>query len=193
MMSRFVVPFGTGSRAQGAGDPFNELHHAMNRLFDDFLVGGATPTGAQSQGAPMAVPRLDVREGDKEIAICAELAGVKPSDVDLRIEGNVITLRGEKKNEAQQEREDYHVMERSFGRFQRSIQLPFAPDPEQVRASFEHGVLTVRVPKPVQQERSRRIEIQGAAPENDKGRILDAPSQEPATEAQDKSADATRH
>jgi HSP20 family protein len=158
MMSRFLVPFQTSSRALGQGDSFLDLHREMNRLFDDFVGGGSG--NSPSQSTVMAMPRLDVREGPQDISVCVELPGVTPSDVDVRVEGNVLTIRGEKKQEAPQEQHDYHLMERSFGRFQRSLQLPFAPDTEQVRASFEHGVLTVRVPKQPQQERSRRIEIQ---------------------------------
>ena len=109
-MSRFLAPFqpSSSSRPLSGGDPFNELHQAMNRLFDDF-VGSAVPMTPQGGGL-MSMPRLDVRESEQEIAICAELPGVKPSDVDLRIEGNVITLRGEKKNEAEQKQEDLSLI-----------------------------------------------------------------------------------
>lgn len=156
MMSRFLAPFQSSSRA--LGDPFSDLHREMNRLFDDFIGSGSSP----GQSNLMAMPRLDVREAQNEIAVCVELPGVKPADVDIRIEGNVLTVRGEKKNEFEQQQQDYHVMERSYGRFQRSLQLPFAPNPDQVRADFDQGVLTVHVPKQPEQERSRRIEIQGA-------------------------------
>jgi HSP20 family protein len=193
MMSRFLAPFqpSSSSRPLSGGDPFTELHQAMNRLFDDFVVAGVPQ--AQQGGGLMSVPRLDLRESEQEMSICAELPGVKPSDVDLRIEGNVITLRGEKKNEAEQDTEGYHVMERSFGRFQRSIQLPWAPDPEQVRAHFEHGVLTVHVPKQPQQDRSRRIQIQDAGA-SEEARVLNAPetSQQPG-QAQGAPIDRTHH
>ncbi|AEG92067.1 Hsp20/alpha crystallin family protein [Ramlibacter tataouinensis] len=162
MASRFPTPFQAPSRNLRAPDPFSDLHREMNRLFDDFFSFGA-PTPGTATLAPM--PRLDVRETDQEICISAELPGVKPADVDVRVEGNLLTIRGEKKNEAeqQQQQQDYHLMERSYGRFQRSLQLPFQPDPGQVRASFEDGVLTVHVPRQAQQERSRRIEIQAGA------------------------------
>ncbi|MEJ7930437.1 Hsp20/alpha crystallin family protein [Ramlibacter sp. AN1015] len=161
MMSRLMGPFPTG-RGRSAQDPFSDLHREMNRLFDDFigLGGSAAPPGVSGQ--LMSMPRLDVREDQQEICIYAEVPGVKPSELDLRIEGSVITIRGEKKNAAAEQQQDYHVIERSFGRFQRSIQLPFEPDAQQVRAEFEHGVLTVHVPKQPQPERSRRIEIQAS-------------------------------
>ena len=156
MMSRFLAPFQPSSR--GLADPFSDLHREMNRLFDDFVGSGSAP----GQSNLMAMPRLDVREAQNEIAVCVELPGVKPADVDIRIEGNVLTVRGEKKNEFEQQQQDYHVMERSYGRFQRSLQLPFAPNPDQVRADFDQGVLTVHVPKQPEQERSRRVEIQSS-------------------------------
>ena len=74
----------------------------------------------------------------------ADLPGVKPSDVDVRLDGDMLTISGEKRMESERKEEDYQVMERSYGRFRRSIQLPFAPDPEQVRAECQDGVLTVR-------------------------------------------------
>ena len=72
-------------------------------------------------------------------------------------EGDVLTIRGEKRNERQDKQA--HVVERSYGSFQRSVQLPFAPDPEQVEANFEHGVLTVVLPKKGQQEKAHKIQV----------------------------------
>ena len=160
MFSKSLSPY-SHSRGLRAADPFAELHHEMNRLFDDFLGGSGA---GESQGTMMA-PRLDVKERQNEICVSAEMPGVQPSDVDVRIEGSMLTIRGEKKNESEQEKEDYHMMERSYGRFQRSLQLPFEPDANQVRADFKHGVLTIHVPKQPQQERSRRVEINAGGQE----------------------------
>lgn len=84
------------------------------------------------------------------------------------LEGNVLIISGEKKTEADRKQEDYQVMERSYGRFRRTVQLPFAPDPEQVRAECDHGVLTIHMPKQAQLQRSRRIEVQGAGREGER-------------------------
>jgi len=73
----------------------------------------------------------------------------------------VLTIRGEKKFEQTTEKENFHFVERSYGTFQRALRLPFMANPDQVQASFENGVLTVTVPKSGQQERSRRIQVQG--------------------------------
>lgn len=177
MMSRFMVPFASG-RAPSRQDPFGDLHREMNRLFDDFLGVAGAANAPAGQAQLLSMPRLDVREGQQEICICAELPGVKPRELDLRIEGSVITISGEKKNEdGEQQQQDYHVMERSFGRFQRSVQLPFEPDAEQVRAEFEHGVLTIHVPKQPQQEKSRRIEIKDASGHAEDTQVRGTPQQ----------------
>jgi HSP20 family protein len=142
--------------ARAAGDPFADLHQQMNRLFDDFLGGAAMPALPSS----MSLPRMDVRENNQEICISADLPGVRPADVDVRLDGNMLTLRGEKHQESEsQQPHDYHLMERSWGRFHRSLQLPFAPQPEDIHADFEHGVLTIHIPKHAQQARSQRIEV----------------------------------
>jgi HSP20 family protein len=91
----------------------------------------------------------------------AELPGVSEKDIDVRLEDDVLVVRAEKKFERKDEKENYHFMERSYGTFQRAVRLPGPVDPDQVQASFENGVLTVSVPKSEQQERSRRIQIQG--------------------------------
>jgi HSP20 family protein len=103
---------------------------------------------------------MDIHESENALEVTAELPGVSQNDVDLRIEGDVLTIRGEKRNERQHKHA--HVVERSYGSFQRSVQLPFAPDPEQVGANFEHGVLTVVLPKKGQQEKAHKIQVRGS-------------------------------
>lgn len=154
--SRFPVPFASRSTTLQGADPFAELHREMNRLFDDFVSGRGAPQG----GAMVTAPRIDVKESQQELCVCADLPGVDPADVDVRLDGDMLTIRGERKSESEQKQEDFHLMERSWGTFQRSLQLPFAPNADQVKADYKHGVLTIHIPKQGQQERSRRIEIQ---------------------------------
>jgi HSP20 family protein len=96
-----------------------------------------------------------------------ELPGVTEQDIDLSLDQDVLTIRGEKKFEQSEggEREAFHFMERSYGAFQRSIRLPGPLDPEQVQASFENGVLQITLPKAQQQERSQKIQIQSGGKE----------------------------
>ncbi|HMC15125.1 MAG TPA: Hsp20/alpha crystallin family protein [Albitalea sp.] len=157
MASRFPLPY-SSSRELRSFDPLMELHREMNRLFDN-LLSGPSGSAAGSEGGMMTMPRIDVHEDERELCISAELPGVKPSEVDIRVEGDVLTISGEKKTETERKEENYHLMERGYGRFRRSVQLPFAPDPEQVRADCNHGVLTIHMPRQPQQERSRRIEV----------------------------------
>jgi len=156
-MSRFLSPSRTPSRAMTAADPFSELHREMNRLFDDFLVAGLP---APVSGAMMATPRLDVRESGNELCVCADLPGVKPEDVELRLDVVVLLLALGFVGLLAAQGQGIAFLERSSGRFQRSLQLPYSPDPSQVHAEFENGVLTIHVPKQAQQESSQRIEIQ---------------------------------
>ena len=161
MASRSPIPYSSSRELRGF-DPLQDLHREMDRLFDVFTGAPSGLIGAGSQAGLMAMPRIDVHEDEREIAISAELPGVKPSEVDLRVEGDLLTISGEKKSEAERKQENLSVTERSFGRFRRTVQLPFSPDPEQVRAECDHGVLTIHVPRQPQQERSRRIEVRGA-------------------------------
>ena len=104
---------------------------------------------------------MNVSETDKEIRITAELPGVTEQDIEVSLDDDVLTIRGEKKFERKDDKENFHFVERSYGTFQRSLRLPYAVDSEQVQASFENGVLTLTVPKTGRQERSRRIQVQG--------------------------------
>lgn len=160
MASRYSVPL-----ARSAGDPIVGLYREMNRMFDDLLGPGAGSSAGRQGSGLMAMPSFDVREKDNEVCVAAELPGVKSSDVDVRLDGDMLTISGEKKSEddpSQSANTNYHVMERSYGRFTRSVQLPFTPDPEQVNADFQNGVLTVRLKRNPQQQGSRRIEVRDA-------------------------------
>ena len=158
-----LTPFRSGGGLLGGGgDPFMSLHREMNRLFDDVFRGMPAAGGAQGGTGQFIQAQMNVSETDKEIRITAELPGVDQNDVDVSLDDDVLTIRGEKKFEQKEEKENFHFVERSYGTFQRSVRLPFPVDPEQVNASFENGVLTVSLPKTAQQERSRKIQIQSA-------------------------------
>ena len=168
-MARFpMIPFTPGSLLLGGADPFLALHREMNRLFDDVLRGGgvAPSTGGQGPGGggtPLLAPQMDVSETDDEVRLQAELPGVAEQDIEVSLDEDVLTIRAEKKQERREERQGMHFSERAYGTFQRSLRLPFRIDPDQVRARFENGVLSVTLPKPrpPQQERARRIQVQG--------------------------------
>ncbi|KMO40196.1 type III effector protein [Methylobacterium variabile] len=167
----------------GRGDPVLSLYGEMNRLFDDVFRGAGLPASAgQGPGAGRFIDaNLNVSETAQEIRVTAELPGVTDKDIDVSLDDDILTIRGEKTFEERQggEKESYHIVERSYGTFQRSLRLPFTVDPDQVKASFEHGVLTVTLPKTAQQERVRKIQVQGSSGEQNgsAGRGSDAASQ----------------
>ncbi len=167
MASRFLTPRG-GRGLASRGDPFLSLHREMNRLFDDAFQNFGGPNfggsqGGQQGGVQQTIPQLDVHESGDELVVTADLPGLSGSDIDLRIEGDMLTIQGERSNQQERDEHGYHVMERSSGSFQRSLRLPFEPDPEKLTADCQNGVLTIHVPKEGQQQRSKRIEVKDGA------------------------------
>jgi HSP20 family protein len=142
--------------------PILALYRDMNRLFDDASGGGLalSPSGVRhSAGALM--PQIDVSETDQEIRVTAEMPGVNENDVEVTVSDDMLVIRGQKQIEHEEDRQNYHVNERVFGTFMRTLQLPFPVGPDQVQAQFENGVLTITIPKAQTQQRSHRIPVQG--------------------------------
>ncbi|HYE70336.1 MAG TPA: Hsp20/alpha crystallin family protein [Aquabacterium sp.] len=159
MPTRSPVPY-SGSRGLQQYDPLLDFHREVDRLFDDVFGGGFRLATGSSAAGGAVMPRIDVHEDATEICITADLPGVRPADVDVRVDGDVLTISGETQKDAERNEAGYHVMERSRGSFRRSLRLPFAPDMDQVRAESHHGVLTVHVPRQAQEaQRARRIEV----------------------------------
>ncbi|HYG44261.1 MAG TPA: Hsp20/alpha crystallin family protein [Bordetella sp.] len=156
----------------------------MDRLFDN-LFGGTAAAGAQA-GAWEAMPRLEMCEDGSELCVSVELPGVKAADVDVRLAGDTLAISGEKRAErTPASAAEVHLSERSYGRFQRRIRLPFAPDPQQTRASLKDGVLTVRLARQPDQSASHRISVSegGAEPAAPIGQgEAPAPLEDPAAQ-----------
>lgn len=153
-----VVP--SRSSAVGA-NPFLFLQREMRRMFDDLRFDfGASLLEEASDGA-FLMPRLEVREGDKDMRVIAELPGVSEKDIDVSLDDDVLTIRAEKKSEHTGEKENTHFSERAFGTFQRSMRLPYRVEPNELKATFAEGVLTVAIPKNPAQEKTRKIPVQG--------------------------------
>lgn len=147
---------------QAGADPFYRLHRDMNRLFDEAFSDFGLPGAFSGSFAAAGAPSVDIRETDKTYEVEAELPGVEEDDIHVELADNVLTLRGEKRFEREEEgkKNGYHVMERSYGSFARSIPLPFDADPDAVEAVFRNGVLKLSIPKPPEAEtRSRRIAV----------------------------------
>src|SRR5215212_9567294 len=160
-----IVPFGWGgsmlpSRASN-NDPFIRLWNDVDQLFGDVLRGGG-PTGSRPTGM-IGLP-LEVSETGAELKVVAELPGVEEKDVSVELVGDVLTIKGEKKTEEERKDENYHVTERRYGTFSRSLRLPYTVEADKVQAAFKNGVLTVTMPKPAElQQQPKRIEVKEAA------------------------------
>ena len=132
--------------------PFVGLRREIDRLFDDASSGGS--------GRMAWMPAVDVREDASSLTLDFELPGLEPDQVEVTAENGVLTVRGEKRAERKEgEQGRYHLVERSYGSFSRSFQLPSGVDEGQIDAQFENGVLHVQIPKAAL-PRPRRIEIQ---------------------------------
>ena len=131
--------------APAEADPFRALQRRMDRLFDDFAGDYQWPF-ANGRGA--LTPTIDVSETDKEMTVEAELPGVDEKDIDVTVTDNLLTIKGEKKQEKEEKKKDYHLTERSYGSFSRSMTLPFDADPAKIKAAFKGGVLKITLPKP---------------------------------------------
>jgi HSP20 family protein len=140
-------PFGRRSDvAVSDNDPFTAFRREMDRLFESLGRDLGWP-GAADRSATMA-PTIDVSETDTELTIDADLPGVDEKDVDVVISDNVLTIKAEKKAEREEKKKDYHLVERSYGSFSRSLTLPFAADASKATATFKNGVLSISLPKP---------------------------------------------
>ncbi|MDB5858592.1 MAG: Small heat shock protein [Ramlibacter sp.] len=164
-------------------DPFLMLRREMERLFDN--VAGS-PSQSTGRGDGVIAPRMDISEDEKEIKVVAEMPGASPDKVEVVIDGDVLTIRGERTQERETNRKNYHLVERSVGMFQRSLHLPSEVEASQVDARLDNGVLTITIPKSAAQQRARRVQVQGGA-----GKGTGQQGGEPAADdSQDKGAGA---
>ena len=141
-------------------DPFRDmftLRHAMDRLFDSAFVSGFPYQTETSWNLA-----LDVSESDDAFLVKASIAGVKPEDLDVTFAGNALTIKGETKEEKDVEDKRYHLRERRYGTFARSLTLPSSVDVDKLQANFNDGVLTLHLPK-MEQAKPKRIEIQSGS------------------------------
>jgi len=132
-------------------DPFRDLvtlQERMNRMFDESFRGAGRGSSEEdwALGGSWA-PAVDIYEQGTDIVLKAELPGVDPKDVDIRVENNVLTLRGERKFDGEVKRESYHRVERAYGSFTRSFTLPNTVNTESIKAEYKDGVLRVTLPK----------------------------------------------
>lgn len=156
MNLKSLIPIG---RDRSVASPFMSLQHEIDRLFEDFSRGFPTIAG---NGATAPMPSMDVTETDKEIEITAELPGLEEKDVQINIADNILTIRGEKKAEKEQKDKNYRLVERSYGSFERTLELPEGVNVDAIKANISKGLLKVTVPKPAPTQ-AKKIEVKSAA------------------------------
>ncbi len=134
----------------------------LNRMLDEALaLGLAGVEQGQAITSAWFAP-TDIYEDEQGLEIAMELPGVRPGDVRISLEGNVLTVRGEKRQESERENERVHRYERSYGAFERSFELPSTADPDHITAAHEQGVLRITVPR-AERARAREIRISSGA------------------------------
>jgi len=130
------------------------LHREIDRLFSEFAQGAS--------GAQNIIPNIEISETDKAIEVSAEMPGLERKDVEISIDDDVLTIRGEKKIEESQKDKNVQHSERSYGVFVRMLQLPPGVDPSSIQATMSKGVLKVAIPKPAK-SKPKKIEVKEAA------------------------------
>jgi HSP20 family protein len=155
MRLRSLVPFRDAGALVPPGFGLFGLHREIDRLFDE-LAQGIGPNGQQN-----IVPNIEISETDKAIEVSAEMPGLERKDVEISIDDDALTIRGEKKIEENKDKNVQHS-ERSYGVFLRVLQLPPGIDPSSVQATMSNGVLKITIPKPAKSE-PKKIEVKEAA------------------------------
>ena len=152
-------------------DPFREMlvwRNAMDRMFDRAI--SAPDEWMETDSWNLA---LDVAETEGEFLVKASLPGIKPDDLEITYNANVLTIKGETKEEKEVDEKRYHLRERRYGSFSRSISLPATVKQDAIEASYEAGVLTLHLPK-AEDAKPKRIEIKkGGIPKMIEGKIKD--------------------
>jgi HSP20 family protein len=168
--TRATAPETAPEREEGR-HPLVALRQEMDRLFDDFFAGfpmmpfrrrrlEADPWRRFQGVFEATFPVVDVAETEQGYQITAELPGMAEKDIDLSITGEMLVVKGEKRQEREEKKESYVVSERRYGSFQRTFPLPQDADPEKIEAHFKNGVLTITLPRKAGAEtRQRKIEV----------------------------------
>jgi len=152
MLTRWE-PFGSIRRRGNVWNELTTMQQEMNRLFDEFFGEQRTEFGESAW-----LPVVDVSENEAELSVRAELPGMTQEDIELNLQDNVLTITGEKKKDIQQDKENFHRIERSFGSFRRSFTLPCSVKSEEISASFKDGVLKITLPKK-EEAKPQKIEV----------------------------------
>ena len=156
------------SRYVNVWDPLSSFRREFDRLFDDFTAVSGQRAGSILSAEPFGrsefglgqLPAVDIVEHDKDYQVTAELPGMGEKDIDVKFADGVLTIKGEKKEESEEQQKDYYRSERRFGAFQRSFRVPDGVDGDKIEANVKDGVLTVLLPKSSEaQKREKKLQI----------------------------------
>ena len=146
--------------------PLESLRQEIDRLFDDFGIGAwRSPFRSsffdmdpfrRAKAAFSGMPAVDVIETEKSHKVVAELPGMDEKNIEVKIANGMLTIKGEKQEDKEEEKQDYYVRERSFGSFERTLPVPDGVDLDKVDASFKNGVLTVALPKTAEAQKAEK-------------------------------------
>jgi len=134
------------------------LQEQVNRLFNDVFDRNQTESSLSTWA-----PAVDIYESEHELVVKADLPDVDPKELDIRVENNVLTLRGERKFEKKVSEENYLRVERTYGAFSRSFSLASTVNPEAIKADYQNGVLTLSIPKR-EEAKPKQIKVNVGAP-----------------------------
>lgn len=153
-------------------DVWQSFRNEMDRLFDRFGSGFGLPSlrrmfdfepPAWRSSFSFSMPAIDMSEDEKAYKITAELPGMDAKDIDVSVAGDMLVLKGEKRQEKEEKDKNYHFSERAFGSFQRAFELPVSIDRSKIAADFSKGVLTLTLPKTAQaQTQAKKIEVKSS-------------------------------
>jgi HSP20 family protein len=154
---------------RASSDPWQSFRSEMDRVFDRFSGFGLPTMRRLFEPTPIEgsfgfnIPAVDLTEDDNAYKIAAELPGLEEKDVEVSVTGDILTLKGEKRQEKEEKNKNWYVSERAYGVFQRGFALPDGIDRDKITAQFAKGVLTVTLPKSAQaQKQQKKIEVKAA-------------------------------
>lgn len=134
------------------------LRRRMDDLWNRFAEGPLLPS---FRGDGAFIPTVDIRETDKAIEVDAEIPGLKPEEIEVSLTGNVLTIKGEKKEEREEKKDNYHMVERRFGRFSRSFRLPVDVKNDKIDAKYKDGVMRLVLPRS-EEEPTTKIKVKSS-------------------------------
>jgi HSP20 family protein len=161
-------PIRTSQNQLISTNPLLQLHSEMDRLFDNVFQNFPGMIGNNWEwpefSSVMLAPSIDIKDTDDRYLINVEIPGVAKENVDIRVEGNTLTISGEKKQEKKDEKENYHCIERRYGAFERTLTLPQDANADDIDAKFKDGVLTVSIKRKAVSvpKQTKKIEVKAA-------------------------------